>query len=309
MLAVGLSKTKVTSYMDRVIKEFDHSQLTVACINSPGSVTVSGEMVQVDALKAQLDQDGIFSRKLKVGVAYHSHQMQEIASQYHQAIGPLESGPGQKGRPEMSSSLTGTWAEPNELMDATYWVRNLTSPVRFTDAMSLICQPSSDNPSKCLDGSHRRSMAIHQVLEIGPHSVLQGPCKEILRSLNKSDKIQYYSTLVRNVSALDTLLSAMGHLYTAGYRVNLSRVNRESPCLGALQALTDLPEYPFDRTRSYWHESRLSRNSRLRRYGKNDLLGLPDANWNPAEARWRNIIRVSEMPWVLDHKVSVFHAL
>lgn len=304
MLAVALSETEVTSYMDRVTRDFDHSQLTVACINSPGSVTVSGELTQVDALKAQLDQQGIFARKLKVGVAYHSHQMQEIASQYRQALGTLEGGPGRRDRPEMASSLTGTWAEPKDLVDATYWVRNLTSPVRFTDAMSLICQGSSDNPTKCLDGSHRRSMAIHQVVEIGPHSVLQGPCKEILRSVDKNDQIQYFSILVRNVSALDTLLLVMGHLYTAGYPVDLSRVNRESPGLETLKTLTDLPEYPFDHTRSYWHESRIGKNSRLRRYGKNDLLGLPDPNWNPSEARWRNIIRTSEMPWVLDHKIT-----
>ena len=40
---------------------------------------------------------------------------------------------------------------------------------------------------------------------------------------------------------------------------------------------------------------------------KLDLLGRPVADWNPSEAKWRNFIRVTEMPWVEDHVVSILN--
>ena len=35
-----------------------------------------------------------------------------------------------------------------------------------------------------------------------------------------------------------------------------------------------------------------------------ELLSLPDRGTNPLEPRWRNVIRVSEIPWIKNHKVQ-----
>lgn len=90
MLAVALNEKEVITYFDKVIKNHILLRLTVACINSPNSTTVSGEESQIEDLKSLLDADQIFCRRLKVQVAYHSFQMHEIAAQYEAAIGPLE---------------------------------------------------------------------------------------------------------------------------------------------------------------------------------------------------------------------------
>ena len=68
--------------------------------------------------------------------------------------------------------------------------------------------------------------------------------------------------------------------------------------------MTDLPEYPFDHSVSHWLESRISSRFRTHHQGKIDLLGKPVADWNPLEAKWRNNIRVSEMPWIEDHTIN-----
>jgi zearalenone synthase, highly reducing iterative type I polyketide synthase len=70
--------------------------------------------------------------------------------------------------------------------------------------------------------------------------------------------------------------------------------------------LPDIPSYPFDHSKGYWFESRLGNHFRTFPQNKLDLLGKPVADWNPLEAKWRNVIRVSEMPWVEDHVVSQF---
>ncbi|RDW89980.1 type I polyketide synthase [Aspergillus mulundensis] len=302
MLAVALSAEDAASYIEAIKKQHSDAWINIACVNSPKSVTVSGDVSLIDVLKERLDEAEVFARKLKVGVAYHSAQMEEVAEEYRTALGKLDAPTlHDKACPKMVSSVTGTWIEPEELAKPDYWVRNLVSPVLFLDALSTLCSSSADPPRK-LDRSHLRSLPIHHLLELGPHSVMQGACKDILKAINKDKSTSYLSMLVRNVAAVDTAMTAAGHLHSAGYPVDLSSVNGgpgRQP-----KSLSNLPEYPFDHSKSYWHESQLSKGHRLRKFARNDLLGVPDPNWNPLEARWRHFIRLAEMPWVEDHKVN-----
>jgi acyl transferase domain-containing protein len=307
MIAVGLSSDDVAPYLEDIKAEHEDARINVACVNSPKSVTVSGDEVLIDILKNRLDEAEVFSRKLKVGVAYHSAQMEEIATEYQTALGSLEKPYRQEQtRPQMVSSVTGTWADPVELIQPEYWVRNMVSPVLFLDALSTLCSSSGDPPKK-LDRSHIRDYPIHHLLEVGPHSVMQGACKDTLKAMNKDKSTSYFSMLVRNVHAVETALTAAGNLHSSGYPVDLSRVNKNITSGKKPKTLSNLPEYPFDHSKSYWHESRLSKGHRLRKFGRNDLLGAPDPNWNPMDARWRHFIRSTEMPWVLDHKVGALY--
>lgn len=304
MLAVALSTKDVEPYFEKVASECEILRLTVACINSPKSVTISGEEMQIDMLKSALSAENIFCRRLKVKVAYHSFQMHEIAAQYQSAIGELETGNEHKIPIEMVSSVTGTWVKPEELRAPNYWVQNMVSPVKFSDALFTLCS-HTETPRRKLDRSHRRAFPIHHLVELGPHSALQAPIKENLNSSIRQS-VAYHSLLVRGVPATDTVMTAAGYLHAAGYSIDLDAVNNLENLeeKGLLKSLPGLPEYPFNHNKSYWHESQISRNHRIPKIGKNDLLGSPDPNWNPLEPRWRNIIKLSEMPWVRDHQVS-----
>ena len=305
MLAVALSEKEANSYIEMAGKQFYNPKLSVGCINSPKSVTITGEVVQLDALKVLLDRDSVFCRKLKVNLAYHSTQMREIADQYLEALGELQNDySGHKDCPEMVSSVTGNWIERGGTAKASHWVNNMISPVRFSDGLAVLCASSSSNSHKKLDGSHRRSKPIDHIVEIGPHSVLQGACKDVLKGLQNEKATEYFSILVRNISAVDTAFSLFGNLFAAGYPIDLMRVNgQHSAKPGTFKCLSDLPAYPFNHDVRYWHESSLSKNHRLRKVGRNDLLGVPDPSCNPFERKWRHFMRVSEMPWIKDHQV------
>lgn len=305
MLSVGLSEGQVQSYISQLAEQFGCHGLVVACVNSHKNVTISGDAIQIDALKSVLSKEGVFTRKLMVDVAYHSSHMEAIALDYGKSIQDLERGNASTDSITMISSVTGQKVTEGQLCSARYWVSNMVSPVRFSDAVGQLCAQSARTVRKKLDGSHRDRLQIGLLLEIGPHSTLQGPVHDILRTVSGGENISYSSILRRYQSSLRSALGALGQLYCHGYPVDVGKVNHcdEKPHKHS-QSLSDLPEYPFDHSHEYWHESRVSKRFRLHPQAKLDLLGKPVPDWNPLEAKWRNFIRVSAMPWLEDHVVS-----
>lgn len=303
MISVGLSETEVSRYLELLTLQFGKCCVVIGCVNSPTNVTISGDEIQIDTLRLLLEKDQVFARKLQVDVAYHSPQMDEIASDYLQSIQGLQ--PGDHANSfVMISTVTGQRLFPDEMQHSEYWVKNMTSQVKFSAAVAQISSSSAKKLKIKAEPRSRGIPSVHDILEVGPHSALQGPIKDILKALGRRD-ISYRSSLIRKISAIQTILDAAGHLRCSGYAVDISQVNRPGRKPGDCPAtLVDLPEYPFDHSRSYWHESRLNKEGyRLRKHPRLDLLGTPVSDWNPLEARWRKFIRVSETPWVEDHKV------
>lgn len=305
MMSVGLSETEILPSIQKINKTLGDNGIVIACINSPKNVTVSGREVQIDALKSLLG-DRVFVRKLQVDVAYHSPQMNDIAAEYLTSIGDLETGELRKGRPVMISSVTGRRISIDELCQGEYWVKNMVSQVKFSDALIELSSQSNRKMTKKLGRAHRNSILIYDILEVGPHSALQSSIRDSLKTVAREKEISYSSVLVRHVPALNTMLHMAGHLHCLGYSVNLAEINRDERKQWEVHSpmtLTNLPEYPFDRSQTFWHEGRLSKDFRLRKNPRLDLLGTPAQDWNPLEARWRKFMRLSETPWVEDHKV------
>ena len=224
MISVGLSEDEIKRYLDQVSLHFKSRGITVGCINSPKNITVTGDEKQVDFLKSLLDKDRIFARKLQVNVAYHSPQMELIAAEYMLSIKNLQTGDAASDSCKMISSVTGQQLSVDEMQEAEYWVKNMTSPVRFTDAMAQIDSAACKTSTNPLWANVRTAL-LHDLLEVGPHCALKGPIREHLKSRGIKD-INYSSALIRNFPAIDTLIDAVGRLYCAGYAVDVSEVNR-----------------------------------------------------------------------------------
>ncbi|KAF2492668.1 hypothetical protein BU16DRAFT_620023 [Lophium mytilinum] len=305
MLAVGLSETEAGVYLDVLRREKPSQKAVVACINSHKSMTLAGDAIAISTLKKQLDEDGVFARKLHVNVAYHSHHVKPFSEEYRQSLNGLEArDQHDETQPVMISSVTGRPVDPSELVKVEYWVSNMESSVRFMDAVSQLV--SSPCVSNGLNGQ-RSTSEVSDMLEIGPHAVLQGPVKDTLTALNQATAIQYGSVLNRRVGGVESFLNAMGRFYCLGYPVDLAAINGLSEKQkDETKMLTDLPSYPFDHSKVYWNESRLGRAFRFRKEARLDLLGLPIADGGPPELgrRWRKITRIFETPWVQDHVIS-----
>ena len=303
MMAAGLSKASAEKEIEALGTE--NGKVGVACVNSPKSVTISGDAPAIIELQQSLSTRGIFARQLLVDTAYHSYHMLSIADEYKEAMGDLVLSPwDEKNEVEMISSVTQQLVTDKDL-DSDYWVQNMVSCVEFSGALELLCQP----PSGVRKKRGKDFSGIQVLVELGPHSALAGPVKQVITNPSKSNSkissIQYFSALIRGKSAVKSALETAGSLYALGYPVNISaaqssvNAHKRHP-----EVLVDLPSYSWNHERRYWAESRLSRNYRFRPFPRTDILGAPFHDWNPIEPRWRNFIRLSEQPWVRSHVVQ-----
>lgn len=316
MMAVGMSAEEVQPYLD----DFQPRQLVVACINSPSSVTISGDIPAIDALAQRLKDQQVFRRRLEVGVAYHSPHIEQVAKQYYSLIGQIQPRgldqitEDKRGKwPSFFSSVTGKMAPLQEL-HARYWVSNLVGQVKFAQSLRTLCfetngqRDGNTGASRVRRAGAAKKPSVDCLIEIGPHAALSGPIKQILQAdakLNAAD-IVYISILTRKANAVTTALGAVATLASLNYPINFGTINRPAGTKkgSTPQLLTNLPTYAWNHTRSYWAEPRLSKMYRNRMSSRMDLLGAPDNMACPFEPRWRTYIRTSELPWLLDHKIQ-----
>lgn len=298
MASIGLSETEILPFLSEVNDRSKLGQVEIGCINSPNNITITGDKGGVIAMITLMEKKGIFARRLPVNVAYHSGFMQEIAEEYSTLIRDIAPRIVSSGAeyPVVFSSISGAMVQPGRMTQPEYWVTNLVSKVKFSEALGQMAL-------YLLEGRATSGRRKDLLVEIGPSSALQRPVKDTVKSVAESGNITYDSVLKRGVSATKSCLELMGRLWTNGYKVNFAPINCPTVSESELQLLVDLPEYPFNHTNSYWTESRISKNFRMRQHARHDLLGATIADWNPLEPRWRNIIRVQENPWIVDHVV------
>ncbi|MCJ1392471.1 hypothetical protein MMC18_005338 [Xylographa bjoerkii] len=296
MLAVGIGESAVQPFLEKVT----HGKIIVACINSPVNVTISGDAKGIDQLRALLDDQGIFARKLKVENAYHSHHMDAVAATYLESIKDIEPYANNNLLVEMFSSVSGSVMKSSEFLPQ-YWVDNMISPVRFSQAVNSLLDYSPKKKSRVKSDK----LYVDVLVEIGPHAALQGPLKQILEARDaKKAAVSYISILHRGKDAAESALDAMGRLFVRGLPVNVSRINDQHGDQVQIVPLVDLPPYTWNKSSRYWFESHLSTEYRFRKHARHDLLGALVPGSKELEPQWRNFLRTTEVPWVVDHRVQ-----
>ena len=309
MISIGLSQTDTTSQILELERaqpqSFIAADLTISCINSPNNVTVSGPSQQLKLLLMHLQKQNFFARQLTVNLAYHSPQMEGIASEYLERLQRLERRD-QISKSVMVSSVTCKIINADSLCSGHYWVRNMVSQVKFSEAMMLCCFRSyRENIVKKLDRSHVEEIITHAWMELGPHSTLRGPIRDILKSVGRSNEVKYDSALVRNLPATHTFLNSVGSLYCQNAHVALAKLNfSDDSRTRPLATLPCLPQYPFNHSTIYWEESQSNRSLLFRKHATHELLGTQVIDWNPMEAKWIFIIKADDLPWITDHKIN-----
>ncbi|KAI1744665.1 polyketide synthase [Xylaria scruposa] len=267
--------------------------LTIACVNSPKNITISGDADAIDELATRIDAEGGGSyRRLFVDTAYHSEHMTAVADDYRERIMNCDFTAREERSCQFISSVSG--AIKSSGFGSDYWVANLVSPVRFYNAIQTVRDCLSNSPG---------TNGIF--IEIGPHPVLAGPVRQSLEEYAASmPKYEYTSALQRNADAVTSTLTLMGSLFQFGVKLNLNVVSASALESRAASVLSDLPAYAWDHTVKHWYESRISSEHRHRHEPYHDLFGVRVPGLNSLEPCWRHIIDLDALPWLCHHIID-----
>ncbi|MEV2254167.1 SDR family NAD(P)-dependent oxidoreductase [Streptomyces sp. NPDC050147] len=125
--------------------------LSVAAVNGPSSMTVSGDSDALDALLARCAAEGIWARRVPVDYASHSPQVESIEGRLAEVLAPIAP---RSGEVRFHSTVTAGEFDTSGL-DAGYWYRNLRRTVRFEEVVRAL-----------LDQGHTT------FIEVSPHPIL-----------------------------------------------------------------------------------------------------------------------------------------
>ncbi|RYP45085.1 hypothetical protein DL768_008516 [Monosporascus sp. mg162] len=286
MMAVGMALDDAVAFCNQ--PEF-RGRIQVAACNAPSSVTLSGDLPAICEAKERLVRDGVFARQLQVDTAYHSHHMLSCANVYLEHLKALSV---QVREPHDGCSWTSS-VYPDTNLDQRldqlrdqYWVDNMVKPVLFSQALLSTMQSM---PSPAI------------ALEIGPHPALKGPVQQTLKATRDSP-LPYSGCLERAASDRETIWAALGFVWAhlGPSAVDFDEWQKACSAKRQLQLPKNLPAYSWDHDHIYWHESRISHNYRLGSQRPHALLGRLQDDYK-SEMTWRNVFRLSEMPWLQGH--------
>lgn len=272
MAAIGMGRADVTPYLQ--------DGVVIGCENSPSSVTLSGDLDVLEVIIENIHKarPEMLARKLPVEMAYHSHHMAPYGAPYQATLEKYITA--KVPKIPVYSSVYGRAIRTSKL-GPEYWRANLENPVLFNTAVA-----------SCLQAKTNSQLFV----EIGPHSTMAGPLRQIFQGQGRSD-VGYVSTMTRFQNCSDSLIRGIGELWVQGIEVNLSQI------IDHAKVLVDLPTYQWKHDTSYWFESRVSREWRMRKFPRHEILGSRTLEGNELHPEWRNLLKLEDVPWIRDHKV------
>ncbi|WP_429194096.1 type I polyketide synthase [Kitasatospora sp. MAP12-15] len=253
-------------------------RVSVAAVNGPNSVVVSGEPDALAELIASCEQDGIRARRVPVDYASHSAQVERIEQELLTALAPIAP---RSTRIPFYSTVDGLPIDTAEL-DAAYWYRNLRGTVEFEQA------------TRALLGDGYRVF-----VEVSPHPVVTTGVQETVEASGIAAAAT--GTLRREEGGLGRFLHSLGEARNHG-----ARIDWDVFFAAHETRWTQLPTYAFQHQRFWPEPSDAAGDVASAGLGALDhpLLGaaleLPRGEGLVATARWS----LRTHPWLADHAVA-----
>jgi acyl transferase domain-containing protein len=218
MVSVALPAQEVTERLT--------DGLSIATVNGPSSVVVSGDVAELDALLAACKEEDVRARKVPVDYASHSAHVEAIHEELGRVLAGLEPRP---AKVPFFSTVTADWLDTTTL-DAEYWYTNLRRTVRFEEAVRAL----AGQGFRCFVEA-----SAHPVLTIGVEQTLDSEGAEAVVT----------GTLRRDEGGLARFHRSAAEAFTAGVAVSW-----EAAFPGTGGRFVDLPTYAFQRQR-YWMDT------------------------------------------------------
>ncbi|MEY8016512.1 type I polyketide synthase [Mycobacterium servetii] len=199
--------------------------VSIAAVNGPASVVLSGAAEPVDAVVDRLARDGRRVRRLAVSHAFHSALMEPMLGDFATVVSGVTAA---EPRIPLVSNVTGRLAG-HGYGSPDYWVEHVRRPVRFADGVGLA-----------------ESLGAGVFVEIGPAGGLSAAIEQILTD----ERAFAVVTMPRDRPEIDSALGAAARLFATGVPVDWA---------GAFADVdahpVELPTYGFARQR-FWLDER-----------------------------------------------------
>jgi acyl transferase domain-containing protein len=203
--------------------------LWIAGANSPASTVVSGAIDSVRSFVALLEADRVFCRVLRTGgVAGHSPLVAPLCPDLVAAIGDIVP---RDGSIAFVSTVDAERKAGREL-DAHYWERNLSEPVRFSDAIGELMR-----------------MGCRDFVEISPKPILAPSIRQRLRIARNGGLA--IGVLHPDQKLTDCVGRVWGALYSEGYALDWQAI------YPGRATWTAPPAYPWMRERHWITDLRI----------------------------------------------------
>ncbi|HTA15512.1 MAG TPA: type I polyketide synthase, partial [Solirubrobacteraceae bacterium] len=280
MVAVQASEQEVAPTLAGL-----EDRVSIAGVNSPSSVVLSGEEETVLGLVSHWEEQGRKTRRLRVSHAFHSPRMDGMLDEFARVA---ESVSFMEPSIPIVSNVTGD-VIGRELCTPDYWVRHVRQPVRFADGIRAL-----------------RRRGVRSFLELGPDGVLSGMTSECLavEALQADGaEIDFVATPVmrRGRSEIQTLHGALAQIWVCGAQVDWSALFE-----GHRARRAELPTYAFQRKR-YWLEpsdgGELSAAALGQLPVSHPLLGSSLAFAGGDGWVFTGRLSLQAQPWIADHVV------
>ena len=201
-------------------------RVSVAAINGPASLILSGDPEALGELSSAFEAEGLRAQSIAVDYAAHSAQIEALREELLEAFAPIEP---QSSQIPLHSTVTGE-AIDTATMDAEYWYANLRQTVLFEPVTRGL-----------LEAGHR------VLIEVSPHPVFALALQETVEStLTDPAQATVLETLRREEGGPERFVLSLAAAHTAG-----AALDWEALFKGRSPRRVALPTYPFQRQR-YW---------------------------------------------------------
>jgi len=152
-------------------------RVSVAAVNGPAAVVVSGDPGALDELLAGWEAEEVRAKRVPVDYASHSAQVEEIRDEL---LGQLTPVAPRSGQIPFYSAAEGRFLDTTAL-DADYWYRNLRGQVGFEPAVRALTESGMD----CF-------------IEVSPHPVLAMAVEETAAAVAEAERVAVVGSLRRD---------------------------------------------------------------------------------------------------------------
>ncbi|WP_277743842.1 type I polyketide synthase [Streptomyces sp. LX-29] len=198
-------------------------RITVAALNGPASVVVSGDADALDELTAACERREIRARRVEVDYASHSPHVEAIEAELAEALAPVAP---RTGQIPFRSTVTGDWLDTAAL-DAGYWYTNLRETVRLEPAVRALA-----------------GLGHTAFVEISPHPVLTAALEETVDAADARAVV--VGSLRRDEGGWRRFLTSLAEAHARGVTVDWAPAFAGRP-----RRRVELPTYAFQRRR-FW---------------------------------------------------------